>query len=471
MKLYVFERNIQYNEHLSSFITMSLDERNELFKHYKQSEKEVEVELFATGSTCLCYKVAGDSEAKVIYKQFCPLSFEKKGYIIRRNDAVYISGQNEIDFIKEQYDNFLKQTFNNVVGIGATYNIEEINMFIRPEIVLTNLGYMFCSEITGGTLKESYNELLLSIKNDLKYKDLLGDSLYKTFRTLQVVKVAQESDILILDLKGENLLNVSGDERKEELLVRLIDFGSCLNYENMITLIRQEETEIFLEQYIYSNKKYYSKDEIEMIVKSIACDENDCKERAKNLDILAAKKILCDVLKCATDGFMSLDDNNQVIETSNMENILTDFFEKFSNKMTGNLLEQYNIYSELIIFLRTENIYGCLQALANILSVLGYRAGNQSDVFWTAKIGGYREESIEDQKRAILFHENIKKQFDFIKDNKQFFGVEDCEELYFQNMKQFCKCYNCSNVGELYLNVYKQSLSKYKMEFKKNECR
>ena len=141
-----------------------------MFKKYKQSEKEVKVEFFASGSTCLCYKVIGDDKSKAIYKQFCPLSFEEKGYIVRRDDAVYIGDEVEIDFVKEQYDNFLRQTFNNVIGIGESYNIKEINMFIRPEIVLTNLGYMFFAEITGETLEESYKKLVLIVSGSLGSK-------------------------------------------------------------------------------------------------------------------------------------------------------------------------------------------------------------------------------------------------------------------------------------------------------------
>ena len=406
MKLYVYDINIKYNESLRNFITMSISERNELFKKYKQSEKEVEVELFASGSTCLCYKVVGNDKSKAIYKQFCPLSFEEKGYIVRRDNAVYIHDEVEIDFVKEQYDNFLRQTFNNVVGIGESYNINEINMFIRPEIVLTNLGYLYCAEITGETLEESYNDLLSALGENKDGKAFLMESLYKTFRTLQTVKVAHENDTLILDLKSENLLNVTGDDKKEELFVRLIDFGSCVNLETMESIIEQEGVENFLDQYVYSNRKYYSQEDVKNVVENIAIDKDRFKECAKSLDITAVKKIFCDILLCATNGFKTLDENEEEIQTDSLEEILRDFFLKFSDSISDNLFESFNIYCLLKEFLNANNIYECLQTLVNILSVL------KKQVFWGFDIQfGDGLAVVKGQKKSILYNNTIKENY------------------------------------------------------------
>lgn len=427
MKLYIYDRNVKYNERLSDFITMSIEERYELLKKYKQLEKEVEVEFFASGSTCLCYKVIGDDKSKAIYKQFCPLSFEEKGYIVRRDDAVYIHDEVEIDFVKEQYDNFLRQTFNNVVGIGESYNIKEINMFIRPEIVLTNLGYMFCAEITGETLDESYKELLSALNKEKCASHFLGESLYKIFRTLQTVKVAHEKDTLILDLKSENLLNVTGDDKKEELFIRLIDFGSCINLETMESIIGQEGVENFLDQYVYSNSKYYSQDDVKNVVENIDIDKDNFKECAKSLDITAVKKIFCDILLCATNGFKTLDENKKAIQTDSLEDILRDFFIKFSNFISENHFETFNIYWFLRKFLNANNVYDCLKILLNVLSVIG------EQIFWPYDIrGNDKDDIIEQQKKAIIFNDIYKKKMPLFEDKaiNSFKGVINfCKEI------------------------------------------
>lgn len=456
MKLYVYDKNIKYNESLSNFITMCIAERNELFKKYKQSEKEVEVELFASGSTCLCYKVVGNDKSKAIYKQFCPLSFEEKGYIVRRDNAVYIHDEVEIDFVKEQYDNFLRQTFNNVVGIGESYNIKEINMFVRPEIVLTNLGYMFCAEITGETLKESYNDLLSALNENKCGGVFLRESLYKTFRTLQTVKVAHENDTLILDLKSENLLNIIGDDKKEEITVRLIDFGSCINLETMESIIEQEGVENFIDQYLYSNKKYYEQFKVKTIIKN----KKLVKEKAKELDLIAVKKTFCDTLFCAEKYLKSLDENLKAIQTSRMKSIVTNFFLRFSHDISFNQFEVYHIYTCIMEFLKSKNIYDSLQILANILSVLGVKCGNQPDVFWPFNIkDNDADDVIEQQKNVLLFNKNICDKFDFLKNNKNLLYVNDTKEsLCFEDLYNFSLKYGCRDAGDLYFNVYKAYL-------------
>ena len=380
MKLFIYEEKVKYCEELCSFISKNEEKRREFLKTQREP-REVEIENFVSGSTCVCYISKDDTSKKIIYKQFAPRSWlERDKYIVIKDNSVYIKPEiydRNAKFVQTQYDYFLEQTSKNAGKICKQYNDEETNMFTKPEIVLTNLGYMFSTEVTGETLTTAYNDLLASKSK----RELLEELLEKTFRMFLTIKIAHESGTLILDIKEENFTSVTLDNKKEKPLVRLIDFGSCIGIDWLWNLLKDDNFDVneFCEEYIYSNKKYYAIND----VRTILCNyksQKDFYDKAKNLDLTAVRKIFCNALQCSTAGHTSIKDNNSPIETRKIKPILTEFFEK--NTISSNPLEQYNIYSQLLAFLDADNVYDCLRVLLNIISVL------RGSVFWGYEIQG-----------------------------------------------------------------------------------
>lgn len=415
MKLLIYKENLEYCKNCCTFIAMNEEKRR---KFLKNEPREIEVEDFASGSTCVCYISKDDTSKKIIYKQFAPKSWLEKGkYIAIKDNSVYIKSETydrNVNFVQTQYDYFLEQTSKNAGIICKQYNVEEANMFTKPELVLTNLGYMFSTEVTGEILTTTYNDLLASESK----RKLLEELLEKTFRMFLTIKIAHKSGTLILDIKEENFTSVTLDNKKENPLVRLIDFGSCIGIDWLWNLLEDGNLDVneFCDEYIYSNKKYYDIDEM----KRILCNynsEKDFSAKARNLDLTAVKKIFCNVLQCSTAGYTSIRDNNTPIENGKIKPILTEFFGK--NTISSNPLEQYNIYSQLIEFFDADKVYDCLQILANVLSIL------KGQVYWEYEIRGSdadRVRVIREQEEAIILNERSKK-LKFEKEKLSFFDI------------------------------------------------
>lgn len=238
---------------------------------------------FAEGSTSVCYITESDKENKYIYKVFHPQGVD---YIqpIRIEDAEVLElfwlvdkpTKDQCKRFLGRFVRFVEQEYP-IQKIKENANVEGINTFMNPKLLLTSKGLVWqVNHFFGCSLEEVLNQLTVEQVED-RY-----EALCKRLELIRAVaehveKLFHEIKLFHGDIKPENLFKI--DLLNNGYIIENIDFDTCTTEEQI--------REGYLDKFMATTELFYDSLDVEEV---LAINEFDFQQWAI-LDIRALSRV------------------------------------------------------------------------------------------------------------------------------------------------------------------------------------